>query len=286
MFLDAEILPDNRLVCFASADAFHLGVISSRIHIVWALAAGGTLEDRPTYTKSRCFDPFPFPDGSELQRATIRDIAEEIDALRKRVLAEHPDLTLTGIYNVLEELRRGVASGALSADHRRILDTGLVLILKELHDKLDASVAEAYGWPADLADDGILANIVALNRARVQEEASGVVRWLRPEYQVSRFGAGTQKTEFDLAGAAAGQEGTADTRGKPSFPTEDVAQTAVVMAALAESIAPINAATIAARFRQGRRIEPAVKATLAAIARMGFIIAADKGSAFALRRST
>jgi hypothetical protein len=59
-FLDAAVLPDNMLVCVASDDAFHLGVLGSQISLAWARAQGGTLEDRPRYTKSLCFDPFPF----------------------------------------------------------------------------------------------------------------------------------------------------------------------------------------------------------------------------------
>src|SRR5581483_5363191 len=88
-FLAADILPDNMLVAIASDDGFVLGVLSSRIHIVYALAAGGTLEDRPRYNKSRCFDPFPFPDGTEKQKARIRVLAEELDAHRKRAQAQH-----------------------------------------------------------------------------------------------------------------------------------------------------------------------------------------------------
>ncbi len=64
-FLDGTTVPDNMLIAIASADAFHLGVLSSRIHVVWALAAGGLLEDRPRYNKTRCFDPFPFPAATE-----------------------------------------------------------------------------------------------------------------------------------------------------------------------------------------------------------------------------
>ncbi len=282
VFVKASELLEHGVIGFGLDEAWHLGVLSSRIHTYWALANGGTLEDRPRYNKDVCFDPFPLPDASEDQKAAISALAEEIDALRKRVLAEHSDLTLTGLYNVLEELRRGAAPDALGADHQHILDAGLVLILKELHEKLDAAVADAYGWPVDLADEDILARVVALNRLRAGEEANGTVRWLRPEYQIPRFGNVKQKAELDLIGAAAGQDGAA--RAKPTFPSDDVTQTAVVMAALAGATAPMDAATIASRFRQGRRIEPAVSATLAAIARMGFIVAAGQGNAFALRR--
>ena len=79
-----------------------------------------------------------------------------------------------------------------------------MLILKELHDKLDAAVADAYGWPADLSDDDILARLVALNKERAQEEARGLVRWLRPDYQIPRFGSPKEKAELDLVGGATG----------------------------------------------------------------------------------
>ena len=38
------------------------------------------------------------------------------------------------------------------------------------HQKLDAAVAAAYGWPADLSDDQILERLLALNLKRASEE--------------------------------------------------------------------------------------------------------------------
>jgi hypothetical protein len=185
-FLDISILPDNMLVVIASDDAFVLGVLSARVHTIWAPRAGGWLGmgNDPRYSKSRCFDPFPFPAADDLQKQRVRAIADELDAHRKRVLAEHPHLTLTGLYNVLEKLRAGTAPNALGPGDHRIFDDGLVLILKELHDRLDAAAAAAYGWPADLSDNDTLARLVALNQERVREEAAGNVRWLRPDYQI------------------------------------------------------------------------------------------------------
>ncbi len=145
-FLPAEILPDNMLTVVALADAFHLGVLLSRFHVAWALHAGGWLGvgNDPRYSKSRCFDPFPFPSATDLQRQRIISIAEDLDAHRMRVIAEHPRLTLTGLYNVLEKLRTGASPDALDARDRRIFDDGLVLILMELHDRLDAAVADLF----------------------------------------------------------------------------------------------------------------------------------------------
>jgi len=286
-FLDASIIPDNMLVAVGSDEAFHLGALSSRIHATWALRAGGWLGvgNDPRYSKTRCFDPFPFPAADDGQKQRIRALAEELDAHRKRVLAEHPHLTLTGLYNVLERLRGGTAPDGLDAALRRTFDDGLVLILEELHDRIDAAVAEAYGWPADLADDEILARLVALNQERAAEEAGGFVRWLRPDDQVPRFGSVKDKAELGLAGGAMRAEAVAPAGPKPAFPAEDAAQTAVVMAALAHASGPLDAAAIAARFKQGRRVAPKVAAVLASLHRMGLVGTADGGSAFALQRA-
>jgi len=38
--------------------------------------------------------------------------------------------------------------------------------LDHAHRALDESVAEAYGWPVELSDEEVLANLFALNQAR------------------------------------------------------------------------------------------------------------------------
>lgn len=187
VFLEAAILPDHKLVAIASDDALHLGVLSSAVHAHWALAAGGTLEDRPVYSKSRCFDPFPFPDESSGLdpdlAARIRRLASQIDAHRKTQQSAHVDLTLTGLYNVMSKLRSGTP---LKPKEIGINENGLVGVLRSLHDELDTAVLQAYGWsdlslPADA--DTLLTRLVELNIKRNSEEAIGVVRWLRPSFQ-------------------------------------------------------------------------------------------------------
>jgi len=132
------------------------------------------------YNSSVCFDPFPFPTPTDQQAATIRAIAEDLDAHRKRQQAAHPGLALTGMYNVLVKLRSGEE---LSLKEKAIHTQGLCSVLGDLHDRLDAAVAAAYGWPVDLADDDLLTRLVALNHQRAKEEAKGQVRWLRPDFQ-------------------------------------------------------------------------------------------------------
>lgn len=183
VFLDASILPDNKLVNIALDDAYFLGVLSSRIHVTWALAAGSHLGvgNDPVYVKTTCFEKYPFPtDPPAPLRARIRDLAESLDAHRKRQQALHPALTMTDMYNVLEKLRAG---DPLGAKEQVVHEQGLVSVLKQHHDALDAAVFEAYGWPAMLTDAEILERLVALNTERAAEERRGRVRWLRPAYQ-------------------------------------------------------------------------------------------------------
>ena len=52
-------------------------------------------------------------------------------------------VTLTGLYNVLEKLRRGEA---LNAIDKTLHEQGLFNVLQSLHDELDAAVLQAYGW--------------------------------------------------------------------------------------------------------------------------------------------
>jgi hypothetical protein len=177
-FLDGATVPDNMLIAIASDDGFQLGILSSRGHGAWALAAGGTLESRPRYNKTRCFDPFPFPEAAEPQKVRIRELAEALDSHRKA--AQGRGVTITAMYNLLTKLRAGEM---LNEKEQALHTAAQTSILRQLHDDLDAEVAAAYGWPANLPDEAILEKLVALNRERAEEEKRGLVHWLRPDYQ-------------------------------------------------------------------------------------------------------
>ncbi|MEK6637862.1 MAG: DNA methyltransferase [Pseudomonadota bacterium] len=188
-FLDTSILPDNKLLLICSEDAFDLGVLLSKIHLQWTFANCGLIgmanfDAGHVYVKSKCFDPFPFPDASPEQRATIAALAEELDETRKAALAETPGLTMTEIYN-LRDLKRSGAALDFATDDRAT--RARAAIVAKLHDDLDAAVAAAYGWPASLAPSEIITRLVALNAQRAAEEKAGTVRWLRPDYQIPRF---------------------------------------------------------------------------------------------------
>lgn len=259
VFVPSTTIADSTTVMFALDAGEHLAVMSSRIHVVWATKSGARLGagNDPRYNKSRCFDPFSFPELNEAQRSRLRSLGENLDEHRKRQQASHPELTLTGMYNVLRKLRAGQAIEGMD---RKIYDQGLIGILRDLHDQIDATVAEAYGWPVDLSDEDILFNLVALNKTRTEEEARGQIRWLRPEYQnPNRAYAGTAKTtEMDIDSALKTE--------RDNWPSTLPDQIAAVRHALVE-MGEATPEEIARRFARARTT--AVKPLLDSLAALG-----------------
>lgn len=303
-FLDASILPDNKLIAIALDDALYLGVLSSSTHVAWALGAGSWLGvgNDPVYVKTRCFETFPFPDAdtglTPALRQRIAERAEAIDAHRKQVLAAHPGtLSLTALYNVLDALRAG---RALTPKERTVHQLGLVAVLAELHAELDAAVLAAYGWsdlaapprPLSTCGEGragevgdadapqsatltLLTRLLALNHARAAEEAAGQVRWLRPAFQHPQPSAAppTQATlGMEGAGAqpvAAAAERSPEPPAQP-WPSTLPEQMRAVADLLAASAQPLDLEALAPRFKgrgPWKKSLPRILETLEALGR-------------------
>lgn len=256
VFVDALVVPDAMAYAIALEDGYDLGILSSAPHALWCLRVGGTLENRPRYNSKDCFEPFPFPASTDYQKEAIRDIAERLDAHRKCQQQLHSSLTLTEMYNVLEKLRAG--EEFTEQDHH-IYDAGLIGSLRELHDSLDRAVFDAYGWPHDLTTDQILERVVALNAARRAEEASGLIRWLRPEYQAPNY----VPVTATLGGFL--DEVPAAARRKQPWPAAIPDQFRVIKDAM-RAAAPQTPQQIAAAFRPAPRTRISeILATLAAL---------------------
>jgi hypothetical protein len=134
-------------------------------------------------------------------------------------------------------------------------------------------VFDAYGWPATLADEEILARLVALNAERAAEEARGLVRWLRPEYQAPQEAGAVQLVAEALAGEA--EEGEAAPAALRTWPEGLAEQAAAVRAALAELGWPVTPDEVAAAFDAA----PAARVSewLAALAALGQARLGDDG---------
>lgn len=239
-FLPTRIAPDFTLRVIGSDDPFHLGVLSSRVHVIWSLAAGGRLGvgNDPRYNNTRCFDPFPFPAPDDTLRTQIGDLASQIDDHRWKVRRAHDKVTFTGIYNVVEKLRRGEE---LTDTDREVHDLAACSTILDWHQKLDELVARSYGWAWPLGDDEVLARLVELHDERLREEEAGTIRWLRPKYQEPRFTPEEPEApELALEAKEAEEE-------LPAWPKENaVGQITAIKAALAR--APGTAEEICDRF--------------------------------------
>jgi hypothetical protein len=261
-FLDGNILPDNKLVVIAADDPYCLGVLSSRIHVAWALATGGRLGvgNDPVYVKSACFEKFPFPFTTGKQRDQIADLAEALDSHRKKRLAEHPGLTLTGMYNALEKLRLG---HVLEGKDAKVHEQGLISVLAKLHDDLDDAVFSAYGWVPFLKDEEILSNLAELNAARVAEEHEGTIRWLRPDFQAP--------TQSVLRGE---KPTSAASKNSPvaleSWPKSLPAQMAVVRTLVLRQGRTWTVEQVARSFKNARRND--VETVLESLAALGLVV--------------
>ena len=289
-YISAEILPDQKVRAIALNNQLHFGVLSSRMHVIWANSVGSRMGvgNDPVYNNTRCFETFPFPDAPPEQQAQIRELADRLDAHRKRQQALHPELTLTGMYNVLEKLRSGEP---LNAKDKTIHEQGLVSLLRELHDELDRAVFAAYGWD-DLAEqlvgkpgattplpdkpetqaeaeEELLCRLVALNAERAAEEARGLVRWLRPEYQNPSAAVAPEQSEADLGDTTDFESVPAATAapGKLTWPKQMREQVAAVRHALSQS--PLPADALAAQFKRSPKV--AVQAVLDALEELGMV---------------
>jgi hypothetical protein len=107
------------------------------------------------YTPTTCFETFPFPHPTDTQRDAIAEAARDLDRLRNGWLnppglsdADLAKRTLTNLYNARPTW------------------------LAQAHERLDAAVLAAYGWPSDLPDEELLARLLALNLARAKAEAT------------------------------------------------------------------------------------------------------------------
>lgn len=264
-FLSTDVCPDHKLYVIASDDAWVLGVLSSRVHGAWALAAGGHLGvgNDPTWTNTTCFLPFPFPACSDASQARIRDLAQALDDHRKKQQLLHPGLTLTAMYNVLDKLR---TVEPLNTKDKSIHEDGLISILKQIHDDLDTAVFDAYRWPADLTDEQILEHLVVLNGERAEEERNGLVRWLRPGFQ-NPEGEKVGQRELVAVGAKGPAKGKAAKERQLAWPKDLPSRIAAVRAAIETRRTGLTLDDVASAFKGARRTD--VESILESLSRLG-----------------
>ena len=181
IWLQSTVCPDSATIAVARDDDTTFGILHSRFHEAWSLRLGSSLEDRPRYTPSTTFETFPFPNGltpaiasnefaADPRAITIAAAAVRLNELRLS-WQNPPDLTSRSpevvpgfperILPINEE-----AAAILRGRTLTNLYNERPTWLANAHADLDAAVAHAYGWPADISEEDALARLFALNQER------------------------------------------------------------------------------------------------------------------------
>ena len=164
-WIDGDVLPDATIIVFASDDDYFFGVLQSRIHTLWAEVTGTQLRESQSglrYTPTTCFETFPFPEPTDEQREATATAAVELNQLREN-WRNPTDMFGNPALNA-DQLRRRTLTN---------LYNEYPTWLAHAHATLDAAVADAYGWPADLADGEVLERLLTLNLERAAIERDG-----------------------------------------------------------------------------------------------------------------
>jgi type II restriction/modification system DNA methylase subunit YeeA len=182
-WLATAIIPDHKLQVIARDDSVTFGVLLSRWHLSWSLGVGSWhgVGNDPRYTITTTFGTFPFPDGltpdipaenfvDDPRAKEIGKAAERLDQLRNawlnppdliriepEVVPGYPDRILPKDTVAAAQLRERTLTNLYNQRPQWLIDA---------HRDLDAAVAAAYGWPADVSEEDSLARLLELNLAR------------------------------------------------------------------------------------------------------------------------
>jgi hypothetical protein len=205
-WMPAIQIPENLCVIVTRSDDTTFGILHSRFHEIWSLRMGTSLEDRPRYTPTTCFETFPFPAGltpqdtaSQLTRrlasgAVVPDVKASTGSARTvEAIAEAAHKLTTLRDNWLnppdwtQRLPEVVPLGMTTSPYpdrivpkpgheKELSERTLTKLynarpawLSAAHAALDQAVATAYGWTdytAEMADEVILQRLLALNVER------------------------------------------------------------------------------------------------------------------------
>lgn len=99
-YLPIGILDKNTITTNASYGIYDtslwiLGVIESKMHMLWVKSVCGRLETRLRYSSSICYNTFPFPSISDTKKSEIEEAATNVLLAREN----YPEKTLANLYD-------------------------------------------------------------------------------------------------------------------------------------------------------------------------------------------
>ena len=119
-FMAPNALASDLVFIVENATTYHLGILSSNVHMAWMRAVAGRLKSDYRYSKDIVYNNFPWPTPTEAQKAKIAKTAQGI--LDARAL--YPDSSLADLYD----------------------DAVMPFELLKAHRANDKAVMEAYGF--------------------------------------------------------------------------------------------------------------------------------------------
>ncbi len=179
-WLDTRICPDHQLIVIARDDDTTFGILHSRFHEAWSLRLGTSLEDRPRYTPTTTFETFPFPAGlspdipasdyaNDPRAVAIAEAARRLVELRDLWLNPPEWVEWIGEPVPGYPKRPVPRDEAMAKEIKKRTLTNLYNArpqwLDDAHKALDAAVAAAYGWEADIKENEALGALLVLNLA-------------------------------------------------------------------------------------------------------------------------
>lgn len=126
IFQDGSSVYGHKLVVFSLDSYFYFSTLQSSLHTAWVHSHGSSLETRPVYTPSDCFETFPFP----LRFDGLYSEGEHYYSHRQSIMQSRQE-GLTQTYNRF---------------HNPTEISPEIAELRRLHVELDQAVTLAYGW--------------------------------------------------------------------------------------------------------------------------------------------
>ena len=140
-FIDKSIIVNANAQVVSNATLYHLGVLTSNVHMAWMRAVCGRLETRYRYSKDIVYNNFPWCNPTAEQKKKIEETAQAI--LDARAL--YPDCSLADLYDEVAmppELRKAHQANdravmqAYGFDIKTMTESSCVAELMKMYQKL------------------------------------------------------------------------------------------------------------------------------------------------------
>ncbi len=94
-WLSPPTIPSSLVRVLLDADLWHFGILTSAMHMAWLRQIGGRLKSDYRYSVGIVYNPFPWPEPTDLQRSRVRALAQAVLDAR----AAFPSSTLADLYD-------------------------------------------------------------------------------------------------------------------------------------------------------------------------------------------